>query len=118
MSHSHGGDPEVRCVAFLDLPIAFDEDEVNADGWRRRVSRQGTVCELLETWNIDDPNETSAMAQVLRHLRNATCGSDDTDGPPIGWTIVGIGDNGTILCESPTGHRRRYWLSGIVVWHE
>ena len=54
---------------FLDLPITFDDEEVNADGWRRRIRREGTVRELLEIWDIDDPAEVSEMAQVLRHLR-------------------------------------------------
>ena len=58
------------CYAeFLALPIVFNAEEVNAEGWRRRTTRQGTVAELLEIWDIDDESETSEMAQVLRHLR-------------------------------------------------
>jgi len=54
---------------FLALPIVFDSEEVNADGWRRRTKRHGNVGELLDIWDIDDESETSEMAQVLRHLR-------------------------------------------------
>ncbi|MDA0814881.1 MAG: hypothetical protein O3C21_21080 [Verrucomicrobia bacterium] len=28
------------------------------------------MAELLDIWDIEDENETSEMAQVLRHLRN------------------------------------------------
>lgn len=57
-------------MKFEDLPIIFDEQEVK-DGWRRDVQREGTVAELLDIWDIDDPTEDCAMAQVLRHLREA-----------------------------------------------
>lgn len=30
------------------------------------------------------------------------------DEEPIGWKIVSIGHDGSVLCESPQGHRRRY----------
>ena len=36
--------------------------------------------------------------------------TDETDGDPIGWTIVSTGDDGSVLCESPSGNRRRYWF--------
>jgi hypothetical protein len=36
--------------------------------------------------------------------------TDETDGDPIGWTIVSTGDGGSVLCESPSGNRRRYWF--------
>lgn len=32
--------------------------------------------------------------------------------PPVGWTIVELADNGSILCDGPGGERRRYWLTG------
>lgn len=35
---------------------------------------------------------------------------DDPDGDPVGWVIVAIGDDGSVLCESKTGNRRRYWF--------
>lgn len=35
-------------------------------------------------------------------------GDIDTDGEPIGWKIVGIGKDGSVLCEKPNGQRRRY----------
>lgn len=98
-------------ASFLDLPIVFDAEEVNSEGWRRRTTRRGTVRELLEIWDIDDESETSEMAQVLRHLRTATGCTDEVEGSPIGWSIVGIGKDGSILCQSPTGKRRRYWLN-------
>ena len=53
---------------FEDLPIVFDDYEQDGE-WRRRVKRQGTIKELLEIWDIDDPHEDTEIAQVLRHLR-------------------------------------------------
>jgi len=68
-------------AAFLSLPILFDDWE--ADGvWRRTVKRASSVAELLETWDIDDEAETSAMAQVLRHLRNAMLQIEDLKSRP------------------------------------
>ena len=53
---------------FLSLPIIFTETQQMGE-WLRPIERDGTVEELLNTWNIDDPSENSEMAQVLRHLR-------------------------------------------------
>ena len=35
-------------------------------------------------------------------------GDIDTDGAPIGWKIVGIGNDGSVLCQKGNGQRRRY----------
>jgi hypothetical protein len=56
--------------SFLELPITHYETEWNGE-WSRRVAREGTVMDLLNTWDIDDPDERSEIAQVLRHLRDA-----------------------------------------------
>jgi len=56
-------------MKFEDLPIEIKEYEYNKDGWSRKVKKPGTIADLLEIWPIDDPNEDSEMAQVLRHLR-------------------------------------------------
>lgn len=37
---------------------------------------------------------------------------DDTEGAPIGWKIIATGNDGSVLCESPYGNRRRYWFLG------
>ena len=55
---------------FKDLPIVLKETERNGE-WSRAVYRDSSIAELLETWNIDDPQEESEMAQVLRYLRDA-----------------------------------------------
>ena len=52
------------------LPITFDSVE-RKEGWSRTIERVGTVGELFEIWDIDNPEETSEMAQVLRLLRTA-----------------------------------------------
>lgn len=35
---------------------------------------------------------------------------DDTLDEPVGWKIIAIGSDGSVLCCSPTGRRRRYWF--------
>lgn len=37
---------------------------------------------------------------------------DDLEGEPVGWTILAIGDDGSVLCRSPSGRRARYWFVG------
>jgi hypothetical protein len=56
--------------SFLELPITHFATEWNGE-WSRQVEREGTVRDLLSTWDIDDPDERSEIAQVLRHLRDA-----------------------------------------------
>ena len=58
-------------MKFEDLPIIFRAVEYGKDGWFKHIERDGTIAELLETWDIDDPEEMDEIAQVLRHLRNA-----------------------------------------------
>ena len=45
--------------------------------------------------------------EALKHRIKPT---DDTDGSPVGWTIEAIGSDGSILCRSPSGKRRRYQI--------
>jgi len=55
-------------MKFEDLPILLEETETK-DGWHRSVLKQGAIADLLKIWDIDDPEETCAIVQVLRHLR-------------------------------------------------
>jgi hypothetical protein len=59
-------------MKFEELPIEFNDEERDGE-WSRPTRRKGTVAELLEIWDINDPSEDSEMAQVLRHLRKL-CG--------------------------------------------
>jgi hypothetical protein len=63
---------------FLGLPITHFETEWNGE-WSRRVAREGTVWDLLDTWDINDPNERSEIAQVLRHLRDAAFAAEKNE---------------------------------------
>ena len=54
---------------FEDLPIKISDYEFSQEGWRRPTTRDGTVAELLTTWDIDDPSEQTEIAQVMRYLR-------------------------------------------------
>ena len=56
---------------FYNLPIVLNEIERQPGGWTRNIRKNGTVKDLLDTWDINDKNDTSEMTQVLRHLKNA-----------------------------------------------
>ena len=70
MSGAEQSNPPSSHRSFLELPITHFETEWNGE-WSRRVAREGTVRDLLNTWDIDDPDERAEIAQVLRHLRDA-----------------------------------------------
>lgn len=70
MSGAEQFNPPSSHRSFLELPITHFETEWNGE-WSRQVAREGTVRDLLNTWDIDDPDERSEIAQVLRHLRDA-----------------------------------------------
>ena len=56
---------------FEDLPITtLGRNQINHDTYQITIN-QITIKELLDIWDIDDINEDSEMAQVLRHLRAA-----------------------------------------------
>lgn len=55
-------------LKFEDLPIVFQDTEHNGE-WSKKIEREGTIRELLETFDIDDPGDKSEMTQVLRHLK-------------------------------------------------
>ena len=61
---------DIQEVCFENLPLELDDIETQG-GWTRKVRKLGTVAGLLDTWELDNPDDMSEMAQVLRHLRNA-----------------------------------------------
>ncbi len=54
--------------------------------------------------------ETCLIADGFSPAQDKKQGNDETEGDPIGWKIIATGDDGSVLCESPTGNRRRYWF--------
>jgi protein-tyrosine-phosphatase len=59
-------------ICFEELPITIDQrlcKEIDGKIWNSDVKKDVTISNLLEVWDIDDPYETSEMAQVLRHLK-------------------------------------------------
>lgn len=75
------GSPAWNCSAFLDLPIVFS-DYARQGEWTKTIERHGTVAELLDIWDIDDPLEMSETAQVLRLLRCKCSEPNVRDIPP------------------------------------
>jgi hypothetical protein len=53
---------------FEDLPILIADEEYK-NGWRRTFKKEGTIADLLDIWDIDDDENMSEMAQVLRYLK-------------------------------------------------
>lgn len=58
----------------------------------------------------DDNIQPLAMPRIFANAKGDVKLGDDTDGSPVGWTIVAIGRDGSILCQSPNGKRRRYQI--------
>lgn len=56
---------------FYNLPIVIHTTEHKPDGWTRTVQKTVCIKDILDTWDINDKNDTSEMTQVLRHLKNA-----------------------------------------------
>jgi hypothetical protein len=85
--HQHCGDCMVSdCDGYLALP-------------RFRVEG-GTVMAV----NNHDANP------IVCSNDNDVRPTDDTEGSPVGWSIVSIGRDGSILCVSPSGRRKRYQI--------
>lgn len=55
--------------------------------------------------------ETESAIEALDELSEALAAMYDTEGVPVGWKIIGIGNDGSVLCEDSVGHRRRYLFS-------
>ncbi len=51
-----------------DLPITTSTTE-HKDGWWRTVEKQGSIYDLLQTWEIDKEEKHCEMSQVLLLLR-------------------------------------------------
>ena len=59
-----------------------------------------------ELLNLKGASNVTTSSENIDSVRS----SDDVSGSPIGWTIVAIGRDGSILCQSPNGTRRRYQI--------
>ena len=54
--------------------------------------------------------QSSKHAEIIQQWL-ASIGVEDYTAP-TGWIIISTGDDGSVLCESPSGTRRRYWFMG------
>ena len=59
-----------------------------------------------ELLNLKGASNVTTSSENIDSVRS----SDDVSGSPVGWTIVAIGRDGSILCQSPQGQRRRYQI--------
>lgn len=92
------------------LPMVLDEQK-NKPGI--------TITSVFGNANIeitDGVNSIGVMVnqngvKSLVDELQAILGIDSTEGDPVGWTIVAIGNDGSVLCESKGKGRRRYWFN-------
>jgi hypothetical protein len=89
------GGPLADADAFRWLPIIADA--IERDG-KRITDNDAAVADAMREFI------KVAHGLTIRHSNRG----DDTEGEPIGWKIVAIGNNGSVLCEAPNGRRVRY----------
>lgn len=127
-----------HCYAAFDgmsWPVPSGRLEVVQ--WRMRYARESltpedlllaasVICAYSEIVMCDADKRERVAAMAQGRAENAgtkcdtakgpcACGAwhgDETDGMPIGWTIVATGDDGSVLCRAPNGQRARFWFHG------
>ena len=116
-------------VGSSNSPVEFEHAGFDAyeDSWRNSilafVADDGAAMSYQSMGQY-----RSALLRILGSAENAgvkcdmptgpcACGAwhsvrDEMEGNPIGWKIVATGDDGSVLCQSPSGQRARYWFQG------
>ena len=84
-------DNDGRCWYYGEKPDWSEHQFYSQDG------------RVLEYYGTEKPPPGECWEMTVTRK-----GDIDTDGEPIGWKIVGIGKDGSVLCEKPNGQRRRY----------
>ena len=84
-------DNDGRCWYYGEKPDWSEHQFYSQDG------------RVLEYYGTEKPPPGECWEYTLTRK-----GDIDTDGDPIGWKIVGIGKDGSVLCEKGNGQRRRY----------
>lgn len=83
-----------RCEAGETLLVVYD-----AESWPLAKIAYRADCERLAI---------AYLARLAADEQQAE--SDDATGVPVGWSIVAVGNDGSVLCQSTNGSRRRYWF--------
>lgn len=73
------------------------------------------LMSVMKRWGQDSSvavviDELSGMEVEQIEMTVAT--ADDIEGDPIGWEIVSIGHDGSVLCKKPNGQLARYLFYG------
>lgn len=84
-------DNDGRCWYYGEKPDWSEHQFYSQDG------------RVLEYYGTEKPPPGECWEMTVTRK-----GDIDTDGEPIGWKIVGIGKDGSVLCEKGNGQRRRY----------
>jgi hypothetical protein len=66
------------------------------------ISKAGSKVSV----QCDNDDDANAIFKWLSDI------GDDTEGDPVGWTIVSIGNDGSLLCRKDNGRRARFWFLG------
>lgn len=62
-------------------------------------------------WKYPPYEKAWEQSETQRKCASAT---QQQDAAPVGWTIVSIGKDGSLLCDSANGRRCRWWLNESV----
>ena len=92
----------------IQAAIAFLRDDSTAMSYQSMGQYRSALLRMLG--GVENADTTCDMA-----TGPCACGAwhgDETDGMPIGWTIVATGDDGSVLCRAPNGQRARFWFQG------
>lgn len=108
--------PDLCAVTCLERIQAFMQEEVkDGERWPGCIHMRDRVNELIEDM-LREPETDQSLPLVgtvnAERVEFVDEPADDTEGEPIDWTIVATGPDGSVLCQSPTGARKRYWFSG------
>ena len=97
------GDNIAKIICDALNGVAYhDDSSVVLISVMKRWGQDGSVAVVID--------ELSEMEVEQIEMTAAT--ADDIEGDPIGWEIVSIGHDGSVLCKKPNGQRVRYLFYG------
>ena len=79
----------------------FDESE-----WEK-LANELQVC---VSEDMDEPTVMQTVLEILAAMEPVKPSVDHVQWDPVGWKIVALGEDSSVLCEHPNGRRVRYWF--------
>jgi hypothetical protein len=96
---------------FSDIQweMRYASESLTREDMLLAASVLSAYADLLQ---CDQQKREFVVSEVKKLGSDRTTDGDETDGMPIGWTIVATGDDGSVLCRAPNGQRARFWFHG------